>query len=47
MGLEPILPVKVTITFDTMLNFNGLDFGVGTCEKGFNIFHISVILDMH
>ena len=38
MGLEPILPVKVTITIDTMLKLNGPNFGdglvVGVCEQG-------------
>ena len=38
MGSAPILPIKVTVTIDTMLKLNGPNFGdgfvVGTCEQG-------------
>ena len=35
MSVEPILPVKVPVTTSVMLNFDGPNFGVGTCEQGF------------
>ena len=37
MVLEPILPIKVAVTTDTMFKLNGPTFGdglVGTCEQG-------------
>ena len=34
MGSTLILSVKEPVTITTMLNFDGLNFGVGTCEQG-------------
>ena len=40
MGLEAILPVKLTVTIDTMLNFDGHSDGdgdgVGMCKQALN-----------
>ena len=33
MGLEPILPVKQSVTISTMLNFDSDWYGVGTCKQ--------------
>ena len=35
MGTEPILPVKRSISIDTMLNFDG--DGDGTCKQAFTL----------
>ena len=35
MGLEPILPVRLPVTIDTMLNCDG--DGVGTCKQALTL----------
>ena len=44
MSVKPIFPVKVSITIDIMLNFDG-DFdgqgaGDGTCKQTFSSMHV-------
>ena len=45
MGLEAILPVKLPVTIDTMLNFDehsdGDGDGVGMCKQALNILEVN------
>ena len=46
MGSQPILPISVTITIDTMLKLNGPNFGEGYFGEGPNIGSVNQAWDI-